>query len=205
MKTLLSSCFKRIASLGVIPENTAISGSYLSTVDPLTQLNNRRALDIAIKAEVLRQRRYGNHFSLAIIDLDGFKGLNDSMGHKAGDKALILLADILRSHTRQTDTIARLGGDEFVILMPDTKVIDSDALCQSLCHTVDKKMTERISYPITASMGVVTIEHWTEVSGDVLPVADKALYQAKSNGKGCVVREYPVPKEVAEIPETDVE
>lgn len=126
------------------------------------------------------------------------------MGHKAGDKALILLADILRKHTRQTDVVARLGGDEFVILMPNTKATDCDALFHSLCHIIGTKMTEIISYPITASIGFTTIEHWTEVSGDILSVADKALYRAKASGKGCVVRGYAVPvDEIADVLETE--
>jgi diguanylate cyclase (GGDEF)-like protein len=182
-----------------------LEAKHLSTTDPLTQLYNRRVFQHALDAEVVRQRRYGDHFSLALIDLDGFKGLNDSMGHKAGDAALVLLSSILHTQTRQTDTIARLGGDEFVILMPNTKAMDSDTLCHSLCLTISTKMTEKISYPITASIGVVTIEHWTEVSGDILAIADRALYRAKSSGKGCVVREYAVPREIADILEKEMQ
>jgi diguanylate cyclase (GGDEF)-like protein len=181
-----------------------LEAKHLSTTDPLTQLYNRRVFQHALDAEVVRQRRYGDHFSLALIDLDGFKGLNDSMGHKAGDAALVLLSSILHTQTRQTDTIARLGGDEFVILMPNTKAMDSDTLCHSLCLTISTKMTEKISYPITASIGVVTIEHWTEVSGDILSIADRALYKAKASGKGCVVREYAVPRETADILEKEM-
>jgi diguanylate cyclase (GGDEF)-like protein len=182
-----------------------MEAKHLSIIDPLTQLYNRLALKNALDAEVIWQRRYGGHFSVAMIDLDGFKGLNDSMGHKAGDQALVLLADILRSHTRQTDTIARQGGDEFVMLMPNTKAVDSDALCNSLCHTIGERLTEDMSYPITASIGVVTIEHWTEVSGDILAVADKALYRAKASGKGCVCREYAVLREITDIPEKEMQ
>lgn len=161
-----------------------------ASTDPLTQLLNRRALDQALNAEIVRQRRYGGYFSLALIDLDGFKGLNDSMGHKAGDKALILLATILRDETRQSDTIARLGGDEFVVLMPNTKASDCEILCQSLCHVIDKRMIEELSYSITASIGFTTIEQLTNCSNDILSTADKAMYKAKSTGKGRVVKGY---------------
>jgi diguanylate cyclase (GGDEF)-like protein len=180
-----------------------LEAKYLSTIDPLTQLYNRRAFQDTLDAEIVRQRRYGEHFSVALIDLDGFKGLNDSMGHQAGDMALVLLSDILRSYTRQTDTIARQGGDEFVVLIPNTKAIDSDALCHSLCHTIGARLTEAMSYPITASIGLVTIEHWTEVSGDILSIADRALYRAKDSGKGCVCREYAVPREIADVLEKE--
>lgn len=166
---------------------------HLSTIDPLTHLCNRRGLAKAMEIEAVRQRRYsdlGGHFSLALLDLDGFKGLNDSMGHKAGDKALILLADILRNQIRQTDTIARLGGDEFVVLMPNTRAADCQTLCHLLCQTIRLRLTEEFSYPLSASMGFTTCENSTEISIDMLSVADKGLYRAKALGKGCVVREF---------------
>ena len=130
------------------------------------------------------------HVSLAILDLDGFKGLNDSMGHKVGDKALILVADIFLSQIRQTDTICRLGGDEFVVLMPNTEASDCHALCNLLCHTIRTQLTEVFSCPLSASIGFTTSENSSEISVDMLSIADKALYQAKALGKGCVVRGY---------------
>jgi len=164
---------------------------HLSTIDPLTQLCNRRGLDKAIESEVMRQRRYSDGcFSLALLDLDGFKGLNDTMGHKAGDQALIVLADILRSQTRQTDTIARLGGDEFVVLMPNTHASDCHTLCDLLCQTIRTRLTEVISYPLSASIGFTTNENSPGMSADILSTADKALYRAKALGKGCVARGY---------------
>jgi len=166
---------------------------HLSTIDPLTHLYNRRGLDKAMEMEAVRQRRYGDcggHFSLAVIDLDGFKGLNDTMGHKAGDKALLLLSSILRSQIRQTDTIARLGGDEFVVLMPNTQATDCYALCHLLCQTIRLRLTEEFSYPLSASVGFTTSENSTKISLDMLSVADKALYRAKALGKACVVKGY---------------
>ena len=162
--------------------------NHLSTMDPLTHLCNRRGFDKAMEMEVVRQRRYKDHFSLAMIDLDGFKGLNDSKGHKEGDSALILLADILRNQIRQTDTIARLGGDEFVVLMPNTQASDCHALCHLLCQTIRTTLTAHFSYPISASIGFTTVENQAEARIDILSVADKALYRAKAAGKGCVVR-----------------
>lgn len=163
----------------------------LSTIDPLTNLCNRRGLGRAMETETVRQRRYGGQLSLAMLDLDGFKGLNDSMGHKAGDEALILLANILRDQLRQTDVIARLGGDEFVVLMPNTKASDCHALCRLLCHTIRTRLTEVFSYPISASIGFVTSGSPVGNSVDILSCADSALYRAKALGKGCVVRGYP--------------
>ena len=163
--------------------------SRLATIDPLTKLNNRRSLETALDNEIIRQRRYGGIFSLALIDLDGFKKLNDAKGHHVGDKALILLADILRNQTRESDTIARIGGDEFVILMPNTNDADCDSICQLLCQKISLSMEES-SYPITASIGYTTTEKPPKFGKDVLHIADQAMYQAKFKGKSRVIRGY---------------
>ena len=161
----------------------------LATMDPLTNLYNRRALDIALDLEIVRQRRYGGYFSVALIDLDGFKKLNDSMGHEAGDNALILLSKLLIKLTRESDTIARIGGDEFVILMPKTQASDCEGLCVLLCEQIANTM-QAAGFILGASIGYTTIEHPPTRSKEVLIIADKAMYEAKSRGKGCVVRGY---------------
>jgi diguanylate cyclase len=143
-----------------------------------------------MEIEAVRQRRNGGYLSLAVLDLDGFKGLNDSMGHKAGDKALIMLADILRNQIRQTDTIARQGGDEFVVLMPNTEASDCHTLCHLLCQTIGTRLKETFSYPLSVSIGFTTSENSTGISVDLLSVADRAMYQAKAFGKNCVARGY---------------
>ncbi len=186
MIILTNSAFALIARSA---RTNTLEAERLSAIDPLTKLYNRRTLDIAINSEIVRQRRYGGCFSVALIDLDGFKGLNDSLGHDAGDKALILLADVLKAHTRQSDTIARIGGDEFVILMPNTQASDCDILCQLLCNKISNCMKD-VSFSITASIGYTTIERSATLSKDILSIADKAMYEAKSNGKGQVVRGY---------------
>src|SRR6202012_1887948 len=93
----------------------------LTVTDELTRLHNRRGLETVIRREIARQKRYGGVFSLAIIDLDRFKELNDFQGHAAGDRALELIGRVLSKSTRQSDSVGRLGGDEFVIVMPDTR------------------------------------------------------------------------------------
>jgi diguanylate cyclase (GGDEF)-like protein len=166
-----------------------IEAKRLSTTDPLTRLNNRRALEDAIFAESTRQKRYGGIFSLVLIDLDGFKGVNDTMGHQAGDMALVLMAEILLSHTRKSDMVFRIGGDEFVVLMPNTEVDDCERICTGLCHLIADRMS-KASYAITASIGYTTIDRTPAASVDVLTIADKAMYQAKTSGKSRVVRGY---------------
>ena len=164
-----------------------LEAERLSTTDPLTRLSNRRALEIAIKAESTRQRRYGGVYSLVLIDLDGFKGVNDTMGHMEGDNALVLLADILRRNTRKSDMIFRIGGDEFVVLMPNTEVGDCKKLCDGFCKTIAEDM-QNASYAITASIGYTTVEQEPQLSIDILTLADRAMYEAKAGGKSRVVR-----------------
>ena len=121
------------------PNDVKILGQ--ASTDALTRLPNRSAFISAMEAEVVRQRRYGGLFSLAELDLDGFKKLNDTRGHGAGDDALKLLAEILRSNTRQSDFAAHLGGDEFVILMPNTQGVDCLCFLQQFCSTRTIGMT----------------------------------------------------------------
>jgi diguanylate cyclase (GGDEF)-like protein len=158
----------------------------LTTTDSLTGLNNRRSIELATDKEIERQKRYGGIFSFALIDLDGFKYLNDSRGHGSGDDALKILAETLQKQTRHSDTIARLGGDEFVILMPNTSKNDCISLCQQLCGKIASRMADA-TFAITASIGCVTIDQPPESTSAVINRADKAMYAAKASGKGCVV------------------
>jgi diguanylate cyclase (GGDEF)-like protein len=129
----------------------------LVAVDPLTGLFNRRGFEPLAEREIGRQKRYGGIFSLAVLDLDRFKELNDSRGHEAGDQALRLLGTILLGHTRRSDAIARLGGDEFVILMPNTGKTDCSTLCRDLSATIAGRMAQA-GFTITASIGCATFK-----------------------------------------------
>jgi diguanylate cyclase (GGDEF)-like protein len=157
----------------------------LSTTDWLTGLNNRRNFETIGNFEIERQKRYGGMFSLAVIDLDGFKKLNDSMGHHVGDVALKLLSTILQEHSRQPDTFARLGGDEFAILMPNTSASDCESLCRALISRIASQMAAA-SFPITASIGYTSFEYAPESISAALKIADIAMYAAKSKGKNRV-------------------
>jgi two-component system, cell cycle response regulator len=97
-----------------------VRSEALAITETLTQLHNRRGFESTLAVEIARQRRHGGALSLAVLDLDRFKELNDRRGHEAGDQALRLLGDVLRSGTRRSDSTARIGGDEFVIVMPRT-------------------------------------------------------------------------------------
>ena len=161
--------------------------SYLTAVeqaatDSLTGLANRRMFFAQVQSEITRQKRYAGVFSLAVLDLDGFKALNDSKGHRAGDEALTLVAEVLRTRTRKSDSLGRIGGDEFGILMPNTRDFDCAAMLRDLCATVAQR-TAAAGCPVTASIGCKTFRSPPDSTADALQQADRIMYEAKSGGK----------------------
>lgn len=159
-----------------------------SETDPLTGVGTRRVLDQVLKVEHARALRYNHTFSVAIVDLDNFKQINDTAGHNAGDKALKQLAQIMRDNIRMTDIIiTRYGGDEFVLVMPETKLDGARILLERL-----RRQVKTISVPkvqqITISCGLA---EWSCSDADssqaVLKRADAALYDAKNKGRNCVI------------------
>lgn len=158
----------------------------VATHDPLTGLNTRSIFRDALEKEIFRQRRYHGTFSLAIIDLDYFKQLNDTRGHDDGDVALQLVARTMEQHTRAADTLGRIGGDEFALLMPNTSQEDCDRVCTLLADRIALAMREA-GYAVSASVGGVTFEHAPVSVIAAMRAADNAMYQAKARGRGCSV------------------
>ena len=162
-----------------------------SETDPLTGIGTRRVIRQALSTECGRAVRYGNCFSVAIIDVDNFKQINDSAGHAAGDTALCRVARIMSSNARATDILSRYGGDEFVLLMPETKLNEATELLERLRHRI-----KNISIPdvksITISCGLA---EWTDSPADtaetIMERADTALYKAKEQGRNRVVAAQP--------------
>jgi diguanylate cyclase (GGDEF)-like protein len=152
-----------------------------AATDSLTELANRRAFIAEIDAEIARQKRYAESFSIAVLDLDGFKALNDSKGHRAGDDALKLVADTLRKHTRTSDSLGRIGGDEFAILMPNTEA-DCAPMLRNLCAAIAAS-TAAADCALTASIGCKTFRSPPENAIYALQQADKIMYEAKLGGK----------------------
>ncbi len=152
--------------------------------DPLTGTLNRRGIDDAFRQEASRCDRHGARLSVAIIDLDNFKALNDSLGHQAGDRALAHVAGVVRNTLRPADRVGRFGGEEFLILLPDTALNESAAVMARIKRELAAQpLGEKdASLKITFSGGVAqradreSIEH-------LLARADAALYQAKRAGK----------------------
>ncbi len=158
----------------------------LARTDDLTGLMNRRAFVRVAEQEIERQARYGGEFSILLLDLDGFKALNDTRGHYVGDLALRHLAEAVRNNIRRADSVARIGGDEFVVLLPNTPKAACASICQQLRRAVADGMRDS-GFTITASIGGVTFEQPPESIDAAMRMADAAMYRAKHNGGDCVV------------------
>ncbi len=160
----------------------------LSRTDSLTGLMNRRAFNEQVEAEIVRARRYGRPFSLAYMDLDDFKEINDAYGHDAGDRVLRTVARTLDGSLRSTDFVARLGGDEFAILLPETGVEAAAGVMGKA-----RERMEGIRGPggssVNASIGVFTCEKPPDSSDRLLTMADALMYSAKKKGKNRILQE----------------
>ena len=156
--------------------------------DPLTGLPNRRAYDERVQQEFARWRRFAEPLALVVWDVDDFKGINDAFGHKAGDRALAMIAKILRARQRETDFVARYGGEEFVTLLTGAGGADALRVADATRAAVEQGGLHANGQPvrITLSGGLAMFRQ-----GDTIELvfgrADQAMYQAKREGKNRVV------------------
>ncbi len=149
-----------------------------ASTDPLTGLANRRGLATAYARELANHQRTGRPFSLLVADLDRFKQINDELGHKAGDRALVEIAELLLAQVRPLDTAARIGGDEFALLLSGADDVHAAAVAERLDAAVYEHAT-REGWPGTISIGV-SVSTTDGVSlDDLLRHADSRLYLAK--------------------------
>lgn len=156
--------------------------------DVLTGVLNRRGLEEALERELPRVRAHGSVLSVAMLDIDNFKNINDLHGHLIGDAALNHLVDVAREVMRPQDTLSRYGGEEFVILLPDTQLFDAVVVIQQLQRELTRHffMAGERRILITFSAGVAAVAPG-ELAGSAIERADKAMYQAKRSGKNKVV------------------
>ena len=155
--------------------------SQMARTDPLTGLLNRKAFFELLQAEVERCKRYHRPVSIAYVDVDDFKQLNDKYGHTTGDRFLVTLARTLSKGSRMSDQVARLGGDEFAVLMPETN--------ENGAHTVLKRLNglaqimNKHLFSVTLSIGVVTFQKAPESAEAMVTEADRLMYLGKQKGK----------------------
>lgn len=174
--------------------------------DPLTGLPNRRRFHAELEGHLARCQQYGPVGALLLLDVDHFKNINDTLGHSAGDQAIIAVAEALRRRMRKSDVIARLGGDEFAVLLPQADRAGAESVAKEL---VDLIRTEvRISTTgrarrITASVGVILIADPHTKPSDLLATVDLTMYDAKEAGRNTFVlhdpREIERPRTAARI------
>ena len=155
-----------------------------ATTDELTGLYNRRALEERLEAELSRGTRHELKTSVVLIDIDRFKPINDTLGHAAGDRLLILLADILRTQCRTLDTVGRLGGDEFIVTLPMTSADEAMVFVRRVQDSVSRIPQQHPEFGRqTISLGIAEAPlHGANVSS-IMAAADAALYQAKRGGR----------------------
>ncbi|MFO8149268.1 MAG: diguanylate cyclase [Trueperaceae bacterium] len=155
--------------------------SYQAIFDALTRIPNRRGLDVRLADEVQRAERYGNVFSILLLDLDDFKQLNDAHGHDAGDDALRQVAHVLQREARGSDFVGRWGGEEFLVILPES---GPEAALESATRI--RKRVEQESFPgvgrLTVSIGVGTFEA-SDSLDRLFKRVDRALYAAKEGGR----------------------
>ncbi len=160
---------------------------YFADRDPLTGLWNRRRFEEDVRRQTARAQRYGESAALLAFDLDGFKYVNDTLGHGAGDDLLIHVGHTISRRLRDTDALARLGGDEFAALLPNVSLREAVAIGQELCELLAASplMIEGEAVQLSMSAGAMVIDE--AMTGDAMIAADVALFEAKHQGRGRAV------------------
>ena len=162
---------------------------FMSVLDGLTGLYNRRQFEIGLEQEYNRTKRHQSDFSLAILDIDYFKKVNDNYGHQYGDYVLKTVADLMKQSFRKTDLLYRYGGEELVIIMPETNIEGALIPVQRLRRTIEEYDFDYngIKAKVTISIGLTTNYQDFSSSTELLKSADEALYKAKESGRNRVV------------------
>ncbi|WP_027183506.1 GGDEF domain-containing protein [Desulfovibrio inopinatus] len=171
--------------------------AYQTEHDPLTGVHNRRAFDTFFAMELERAQRLENSLTLALIDLDDFKRINDTYGHAVGDKVLMGVADVFSQSKRSYDIFARIGGEEFVLILPGVGMLQAETIMERMLETLRTTSfncsAQVDPIQMTVSIGLATTKGNQPISAAMLlELADKALYQAKTSGKN-QIRKAPIP------------
>jgi len=162
---------------------------FMSVLDGLTGLYNRRQFEIGLEQEYNRTRRHPSDFSLAILDIDFFKKVNDNYGHQYGDYVLKTVADLMKQAFRKTDLLYRYGGEELVMIMPETNIEGAIIPVQRLRRMVEEFDFDYngVKAKVTVSIGLTMNYQNFNSSTEILKSADEALYRAKEEGRNRVI------------------
>ncbi len=186
MFTILSSLFAAFMQNSLLFEQT----KTLSITDGLTNTYNHRYFQEYLTREVQRSERYKNPVSMAMIDIDNFKAVNDAYGHRQGDIILRNVADLLKRNYRDVDFIARYGGEEFAVVLPETDVLGAYVATERCRALIQKHkfriMKKNAGLKITISCGVASCPKHASTKENFINVADAALYKAKEEGRNKV-------------------
>ncbi|EAQ96569.2 GGDEF domain-containing protein [Congregibacter litoralis] len=157
---------------------------HLASVDKLTDIFNRRALDAALSTELARAKRYQRSLSLLLMDIDLFKQVNDHYGHLTGDKVLVTLTKEIQQKLRGSDILGRWGGEEFLIVCPETSLEQARNIAEKIRSSIEQT-DFRPASKITISIGISVLGD-NDTAEALVARADRALYMAKSQGRNCV-------------------
>ena len=166
-------------------QNALENEKALARIDRLTGAMNGDFLYFILQSEIDLQQRYKGVFTLAYLDLDNFKPVNDEYGHVAGDQLLKQVVYMIRSNTRRTDVVARMGGDEFSILLRKTDIEEARVVIARIQQGLLSEM-QKNHLPVTFSMGVVTYRSPVKTTDELLKMADDLMYEVKRSGKNNV-------------------
>ncbi len=188
-KNRLEEANKELQTRSKELEAAKLAAEHRARTDALTGLNNRRAFFEQARAIDDLCKRYKHLYSIIMMDIDFFKQINDTHGHAAGDKALKSIADTLNKTIRTSDVVGRIGGEEFAIILPQTQSDSAQNLAERLRKSVESYTIDydEGSLNLTASFGVAQYAGDTLSVEEIVSRADDALYQAKHQGRNCVV------------------
>jgi diguanylate cyclase (GGDEF)-like protein len=182
--------------IGVVATADAAAGRHLAELkheaetDGLTGLVNHRGFQERLRMEFTRAHRHGRPLSLAMVDVDGFKLLNDTFGHQVGDDALQRVAAHLAGAVRSTDTVARVGGDEFALLLPETAAEAAEVMVSRAHEQIRRDALSQQAADFSVSVGICDVSH-ARSADELLRFADGALYWAKAHGRDAICRYSP--------------
>lgn len=189
----LLSALAALVALTIVNAELYETTLELATSDPLTGIMNRRAMVRQIQYELARSQRFNTQMAILLIDVDFFKAYNDRMGHVLGDAALKGIVEQLQKNLRKVDTLARFGGEEFCVILPQTDLENALDVAKKLCESVRNlkiRGAEKQNFGyLSVSIGIVIVPNDIKnldnenAINDILNIADKALYEAKSQGR----------------------